>query len=80
MLERKKIIVDMLSVNEGSTYFCWHIDDRRGKLDNKHCALEGKKGSLSIHDVSMKKDEPVDTPCIDEDEGNLCQYNVSLKW
>jgi hypothetical protein len=29
--EREKIVVDALGDDEGSTSFCWHIDDERKK-------------------------------------------------
>jgi hypothetical protein len=48
-------MVDTLSVPQGYKYFYFHIGDIRGKLSNKDYALEGKKGILSIHDVTMEE-------------------------
>jgi len=41
--EENKIIVDTLSVDEGSTYLCWNNSDRRGRLSNKQCVRERER-------------------------------------
>jgi hypothetical protein len=33
--DREKIIVNVFGDDDGSTSFCWHIEDKRGKLVNK---------------------------------------------
>jgi hypothetical protein len=38
--EKKKIMIDTLSVNEGSTILCWNINERRGEIANKQCIKE----------------------------------------
>jgi hypothetical protein len=52
----RNITINSLGDDEGSTSFCWHINDRRGKIVKKKCIGEG--------DMNL-----IDKQCIMEKEG-----------